>query len=344
MGADESPINTDNDADDDDDDDDDDNDGIKDKDDPFPKNDFRGMEDSDGDGVPDDRDAFFGDEFEYQDSDGDGVGTNADFDDNDPTETTDLDNDGVGANADVDDNDHTETTDIDGDGVGDNRDNCDGEASERGWRSSSDTDYDDDGCKDDSDEDDDDDNDGVADAEDSCSRDATGSGANEDQDGDEVCSASDVDDDGDGLIEIYNAKDLENMRYNLTGTSLVTGDDLEVGELGNSLGCGDAKTVFACNGYELATHIVLEKPASDLSNWVPLGNSKAEPFSAILEGNGKIIYGLVIICIRGTPPSSFTSLAITVISIITYAIAIYIRCFSMIIIINISVGTDSIVI
>ncbi len=115
-----------------------------------------------------------------------------------------------------------------------------------------------------------------------------------------------VDADGDGLIEISTAEQLNNMRYNLAGTSMKT----SASDAGVTTGCPGN----SCRGYELATNIDL-----GISKWgenyvgadkvaegwepVPVGNCTFvtsgvgcddTPFSASFEGNGYTISNLYI--------------------------------------------------
>ncbi len=116
----------------------------------------------------------------------------------------------------------------------------------------------------------------------------------DDLDDDGVLNSVDVDDDGDGLIEIYNATQLNMMRHNLAGTSL-TGT---AGGPGNSTGCAGA-----CNGYELKADINL---ADYYTNWEPVGTcgrgssctgaaTSAQLFNATFDGNGYNITNMRII-------------------------------------------------
>ena len=225
-----------------------------------------------------------------------------------PITITDHDGDGC-------EDDSSEDTDDDNDGKKDAVDDC--EKSPRGFISTSTgdniTDYDNDGCKDDDPEDTDDDNDGVLDASDTCSKgslftsnlttDADGDGCNDDptskdgdpdgdgirnsidddDDGDNIPDSEDVDYDNDGLIEIATATELNNIRYQLDGTSY----KISANDAGSNAGCPTNNPV-GCNGYELADNIDLS-----IADFVPIGNSIDE-FSATLEGNDYAIRNLFI--------------------------------------------------
>ena len=89
-------------------------------------------------------------------------------------------------------------------------------------------------------------------------------------------SACSSDTDGDGLIEISNASELNNIRYDLAGLRYKTSADDETGTSG-------------CKGYEITRNISFNA----LSGWVPVGTTE-EPFTAILEGNGYTINNLYL--------------------------------------------------
>ena len=124
---------------------------------------------------------------------------------------------------------------------------------------------------------------------------------------------ADVDIDDDGLIEISTLEELNNMRYNLAGTSYKTGAD----DTGNSTGC----PAGGCNGYELMRSLDFNAAASYAdgtinTTWCPRGGgasdrpcapadtttnpgftpigTEADPFAAIFEGNGNTIANLYI--------------------------------------------------
>ena len=203
------------------------------------------------------------------------IGPNRDGDelaDNDPAE--DYDNDEILNAVDPDDDndqvndtidafpyDSTEQSDADGDGTGDNADQ-------------------------------DDDNDGTIDVNDAFPKDAS---EQADIDGDGTGDNGDVDDDNDGLIEINSAERLNQVRYNLYGTSLKTSGD----DGGNDAGCGNGtivgEDIIGCNGYELTANIDL----STYENWVPISDCFSSgncpnTFRSIFDGNNAIISGLTI--------------------------------------------------
>ena len=89
-----------------------------------------------------------------------------------------------------------------------------------------------------------------------------------------------VDNNGNGLIEITNATELNNIRYNLAGTGYKASSDAP----NFTKGCPDS----GCIGYELIADIDLSN--SKYSNgWTPIGT-----FTAILDGNNNRISGLRI--------------------------------------------------
>ncbi len=122
--------------------------------------------------------------------------------------------------------------------------------------------------------------------------------------------AIDVDANHDGLIEISTAEQLNNMRYNLEGTSYkVSADDA-----GSSAGC----PATGCRGYELVANIDLGNTKWGTSasfvgtriteGWEPIGacgvedyyyyscgdETDASPFTATFEGSGFVIHNLYI--------------------------------------------------
>ena len=140
------------------------------------------------------------------------------------------------------------------------------------------------------------DDDGVADEEDNCVL-----VRNNDQlntDGDNEGDACDVDDDGDGLIELWTADMLYNVRYSLSGLGY---RESSTGSL-RRVGCGGrAREVASCDGYELIANISLASYAGG-EGWLPIGHDtnldgdgcQGEPFSALFEGNGKTVKDLRI--------------------------------------------------
>ncbi len=122
------------------------------------------------------------------------------------------------------------------------------------------------------------------------------------------------DSDGDGLIEISSATMLNNMRYDLAGTSYKT---LEGGATGNDAGC----PASGCNGYELTANIdllplldangsgmidMMKKTVAGVmhtvidvskdTSWSPVGDGStgddASRFTGTFEGNGHTIANL----------------------------------------------------
>ncbi len=101
---------------------------------------------------------------------------------------------------------------------------------------------------------------------------------NVDKDSDGIPNSVDVDDDNDGLIELHNAAELNNIRYDLDGSHY----NDRTGNPSNK-GCPIKR---GCKGYELADDISL----ASIRNWVPI----AGDFTSTLEGNGKTIRNLTI--------------------------------------------------
>ena len=95
-----------------------------------------------------------------------------------------------------------------------------------------------------------------------------------------------VDQDRDGLIDIADATEFNNIRYNTQGTSYVTSR--------NAYQVAGGCPNNVCIGYELTENIDL----SNFTNWLPiLGIGKhiiSSRFTAILEGNNKTISNLKI--------------------------------------------------
>ena len=100
----------------------------------------------------------------------------------------------------------------------------------------------------------------------------------------------DIDDDGDGLIEISTAAELYAVRYQLDGT----GQRLSSGDRLNTTGCGGLSNLSKCFGYELTNNISLENSPDNIEGWLPLGDCRTKPFSAVFNGNGFAIKQLHI--------------------------------------------------
>ena len=88
-----------------------------------------------------------------------------------------------------------------------------------------------------------------------------------------------VDYNGNGLIDIITEEHLDNIRYNLAGTSYKTSTSDAGKPCGGNI----------CRGYELLANLDL----SAFTNWQPIG-SQNDPFTSILQGNGYSIANLVI--------------------------------------------------
>ena len=273
-----SQIDTDGDTEGDVCDDDDDNDGIDDTSDQCPTGltgshiltDTNGGINSDGNGD------FNGDgcrDFEEGDYDNDGV---ADISDNCPIVSNALQmNDDGDTEGDVCDEDD------DNDGVADISDQCPTGLTgshtltdtNGGINSDGNGDFNGDGCRDF--EEGEYDNDGVADTDDQCQGLNTEinwtstSSTDEDADG---CKddTEDIDDDNDGLIEISTESELNNIRYNLEGTSYA----ITTTDAGTTSGCH----IDGCNGYELINDI------SVIADWSSVGNT-SQGFATIFDGN-----------------------------------------------------------
>ena len=96
-----------------------------------------------------------------------------------------------------------------------------------------------------------------------------------------------ADNDGDGLIEITNATQLNNIRYNLAGTGYKTSEGAGIGL---TTGCPNN----TCRGYELTENIDLS--SFNDGTWDPIGsNSDNDRFTAIFDGTGNTISNLRII-------------------------------------------------
>ena len=128
-----------------------------------------------------------------------------------------------------------------------------------------------------------------------------------------------ADSDGDGLIEIKDATMLNNMRYNLAGTSYKTSAD----DAGDANGC----PASGCNGYELTadidllnlldtnnngiidtttvsvagkTHMVIDTGVGKDTSWMPIGDGSKDgrsrfsrsQFTGTFEGNNYTIANL----------------------------------------------------
>ena len=120
-----------------------------------------------------------------------------------------------------------------------------------------------------------------------------------------ICSII-VDADGNGLIEIYTLEDLDNVRYNLAGTSKKTSSN----DIGSSGGC---PIYEGCRGYELKANLDFNntKWASSYigadkvyGGWNPIGDCGSDntcgnydddlPFKAEFDGRGYEIRNLYI--------------------------------------------------
>ena len=223
--------------------------------------------------------------------------------------------------------------DSDGDGLTDDGDNCpliansrqeDANGNGKGDACDSGNDHDGDGENDSIDNcptvsntgQGDTDKDGLGDDCDECPMGATGaaeaSGAMADPDSDGCKNSEDIDDDNDGLIEIATAEQLDNIRWNLAGTSYDEDED-DNNNIGSTEGAPTAATeycdaatggVYLC-GYELAANIDFwgedgsnnRGSGDDIDrNGDEDGNFNAieGDFTARFEGNGYSIRGLYI--------------------------------------------------
>ena len=135
------------------------------------------------------------------------------------------------------------------------------------------------------------DNDGAANDMDNCP--AFASSDMTDGDGDTIGNVCDVDDDNNGLIEIATAEELDNVRYNLLGTSYKTSAD----DSGDATGAPPASESTVCSasrrlcGYELTANIDL----SDIANWQPIGTGTG--FNANFNGNGNLVSNMAIVAV-----------------------------------------------
>ena len=121
-----------------------------------------------------------------------------------------------------------------------------------------------------------------------------------DSDGDSIRDVTDLDDDGDGLIEIWTADMLHNVRYVLNGTGYRASAAAAVSDLG----CGGQDGVTECSGYELGADISLAAYTDyeGGKGWLPLGHDtdpdddecQGESFSALFDGNGMTVSDLTI--------------------------------------------------
>ena len=113
-------------------------------------------------------------------------------------------------------------------------------------------------------------------------------------DGDAFNDGMDIDDDGDGLIELWNATMLHNVRYALTGIGYKESADAMI----RNSSCGRQEN-DECKGYELTANISLAAYANadGGKGWLPLAHA-TEPsgllcynptFAALLEGNNMTV-------------------------------------------------------
>ena len=155
-----------------------------------------------------------------------------------------------------------------------------------------------------------------------------------------------VDEDGDGLIEIHTLTQLNNIRYNLGGTSAVS--TLAPADLGNTNGCptlaspiwvhnttGDVLTSApstqdtasytrrdTCYGYELVRSLDFNDANNDGTaddgydtdldttngNWTPIGD-RGNRFSGTFEGNGNTISNMSVAITISNMSVAITSVA-----------------------------------
>ena len=114
-----------------------------------------------------------------------------------------------------------------------------------------------------------------------------------DQDEDGSLDVVDIDEDGDGLIEIGSAAQLDQVRHVLNGTGVKENATAAI----DSTGC----PAGGCIGYELVADLNL-MDYGGAAGWVPIGGNgifrssscEGAPFTALFEGNGRIISGLTI--------------------------------------------------
>ena len=115
-----------------------------------------------------------------------------------------------------------------------------------------------------------------------------------DNDKDNICDSVDIDDDNDGLIEISTIEELNNIRYNLEGSSY----KISANDNGSSLGC---PSEGGCIGYELIASIDGVTWEAAGNTWVPVGDTE-NPLSAVFSGidsNGGDDYTISNINING---------------------------------------------
>ena len=136
------------------------------------------------------------------------------------------------------------------------------------------------------------DNDRHEDMDDNCPY-VTNENQEEDDDADGVGNACDIDKNNNGLIDITTAAELNQIRYNFNGNSLIT--ITSTGTQVSDRGCAIGSAITECNGYELMADIDL----SDYDNWQPIGDCFDEDncfnnFNSIFEGNDRVISNLRI--------------------------------------------------
>ena len=111
---------------------------------------------------------------------------------------------------------------------------------------------------------------------------------------------ADIDDDGDGLIEIWNIDMLNNMRFNLSGSSYQS----SASAIGIRTGCGGQNRITTCNGYELIRDLDFNDNSSYMNTslkssftsglgWEPIGN-RFTLFTGIFDGNQYTISNLFV--------------------------------------------------
>ena len=84
------------------------------------------------------------------------------------------------------------------------------------------------------------------------------------------------------MIEIATFAELNNIRYNLAGTSYDDEENDDAGNEGNSSGCGGLNngiTVTVCSGYELVADITMPAATgTPAKNWDPVGDENSYRF------------------------------------------------------------------